>query len=108
MSLEEEDYNLGDIMNLEKNDIITLDNEKEYIVLDSIIIDGDNFLYLVEKDNVSNHKIAMINEENGRIKINELDTDSNDNKEILSKIFENLVIDEYNYLLNERDSSSEV
>ena len=108
MSLEEEDYNLGDIMNLEKNDIITLDNEKEYVVLDSIIIDGDVFIYLVEKYNVNNHKIAMINEENGRIKINELDTDSNDNKEILSKIFENLVIDEYNYLLNERDSSSEV
>ena len=108
MSLEEENYNLGDIMNLEKNDIITLDNEKEYVVLDTMIIDGDNFIYLVEKYNVNNHKIAMINEENGRIKINELDTDSNDNKEILSKIFENLVIDEYNYLLNERDSSSEV
>ena len=108
MSLEEENYNLGDIMNLEKNDIITLDNEKEYVVLDTMIIDGDNFLYLVEKYNVNNHKLALVTEENGRLKINELDTDSNDNKEILSKIFENLVIDEYNYLLNERDSSSEV
>ena len=47
-------------------------------------------------------------EENGRLKINELDTESMDNKKIISKIFEKLVVDEYNYLLNERASSDEV
>lgn len=108
MSLEEENYNLGDIMNLDINDIITLDNGKEYVVLDTMIIDGDNFIYLVEKNDVQNHKLALVTEENGRLKINELDTESMDNKKIISKIFENLVVDEYNYLLNERASSDEV
>ena len=31
MSLEEENYNLGDIMNLDINDIITLDNGKNML-----------------------------------------------------------------------------
>ena len=85
-------------MYLENNDIITLDNKKEYIVLDSVIIDNNNFVFLVEKDNMENQVIAMASMDNDRLRIDEIDLDDKENKEILLKIFEEISVDQYKKL----------
>ncbi len=80
---------------LEKEDIITYDNDKEYIVINSVIIENDNFVYLVNKDNPEEQLFAMVEKDNDRIKVNEIDLESKDNKEILTILLEELGIDIY-------------
>lgn len=38
---------------LDKGDLLTLSNGREYIVIDQIRIDGKNYVYLVTKDGIS-------------------------------------------------------
>ena len=80
---------------LEQTDIITYDNGKEYIVIDSIILDDNNFVYLVQKDDLSNHMFCLVTKENERIRVDEIDSSSKNNKEIIGRLLEEMTVDLY-------------
>lgn len=80
---------------LEQTDIITYDNGKEYIVIDSIILDDNNFVYLVQKDDLSNHMFCLVTNENERIRVDEIDSSSKNNKEIIGRLLEEMTVDLY-------------
>ena len=80
---------------LNREDIITYENNKEYVVIDSVIIDNENFVYLIQKDDPKNQLFARVTEENEKLKVDELDMSSENNKEIISKILEELTTHMY-------------
>ena len=80
---------------LEQTNIITYDNGKEYIVIDSIILDDNNFVYLVQKDDLSNHMFCLVTKENERIRVDEIDSSSKNNKEIIGRLLEEMTVDLY-------------
>lgn len=45
---------------LDKGDLLTLSNGKEYIVINQIQIDGKNYVYLVTKDGVSGVAVCSL------------------------------------------------
>lgn len=80
---------------LDREDIITCENNSEYVVADSILLDDNNFVYLVKKDNPEIQTIALVTEENERIRIDEIDTSSENNKEIIKQILAEMAVDIY-------------
>lgn len=80
---------------LDKYDIVTCNNNDEYIVCDSILLDGDNFVYLVKKENPEIHMISLVTKDNNGIKIDELDLSSKENKKIIEKLLVEFGIDMY-------------
>ena len=44
----------------EKGDLLTLSNEKEYIVINQINFDNKDYLFLVSKDGISNVAICLL------------------------------------------------
>ena len=88
---------------LDKYDVITYENSNEYIVINSVIIEDSNFVYLVNKDDPKEHLFAMVEKENNKIKVNEIDLEVKDNKELLIKLLEELGVDMYKEIL-ERSS----
>ena len=73
---------------LDKYDVITYENNNEYIVINSVIIEDSNFVYLVNKDDPKEHLFAMVEK---------------DNKKLLVKLLEELGVDMYKEIL-ERSS----
>ncbi len=47
-------------MNINIKDILTLDDDKEYIVVSKIYYDGKDYLYLVEVNNTDNLKFCCL------------------------------------------------
>lgn len=86
---------------LETHDEITLNDYKEYIVLDSVIVDDNNFVYLVDKNDPQNQKISMVSKEDSKIRVDEIDLSDTDNREIIGKILEELTVDAYKFLKKE-------
>ena len=60
-------------MKLEKQMLITLTDNKEYIVLTALESEGINYVYLVENDNLSNMKFCVEELENNQIKLTEVE-----------------------------------
>ena len=88
---------------LDKYDVITYENNNEYIVINSVIIEDSNFVYLVNKDDPKEHLFAMVEKDNNKIKVNEIDLEAKDNKKLLVKLLEELGVDMYKEIL-ERSS----
>ena len=80
---------------LNNYDIITYENSKEYVVMDSIIVENSNFVYLVNKNDQADHVLAMVEKENDKLKVNEIDLSNDDNQEIIMKLLEEFGIDMY-------------
>ena len=74
------------MMNLEKYQIITLEDNNEYMVIDSIIYDDKNFLYLTNTKNPKDQLIALSSKINDEITIEALDYEGEENKEILNEL----------------------
>jgi len=49
---------------LDKGDLITLSNDKEYVVINQIHMDGKIYLYLIAKDGISSILICELKEDN--------------------------------------------
>lgn len=45
---------------LDRGDLITLNNNKEYIVINQATFNGKNYIYLVSKDGVSSVAICLL------------------------------------------------
>lgn len=80
---------------LDNYDIITYENSQEYVVMDSIIVENSNFVYLVNKNDQTDHVLAMVEKENDKLKVNEIDLSNDDNQEIIMKLLEEFGIDMY-------------
>ena len=89
---------------LEKYDIVTCDNNEEYIVCDSILLDGDNFVYLVKENNPEIHMISLVTKDNNGIRIDELDLSSDDNKDIIEELLVEFGLDMYKEIKEVNDN----
>lgn len=91
-------------MKYNKNDIITLDNNQEYIITDVIIVDGSTYLYLINNCE-ANDEIILLKV----ITINGIETvvAVSDEKEF-DKVFTKLAINNKNTIiefLNNEDNN---
>ena len=86
---------------LNREDIITYENNKEYVVIDSLIIDDDNFVYLIQKDDPKNQLFARVVKEDDKLRIDELDTSAEENKEVIEELLKGLLADMYDDLEKE-------
>lgn len=58
---------------LDKGDLITLDDNKEYIIANITTLNGIDFIYLVTKDGLSDFKICYLDErKNELVEVNDL------------------------------------
>ncbi len=60
-------------MILKKQMLITLSDNKEYVVLDTITYNNITYIYLVEYNNKTNLKFCLEEMENNQIKLTEID-----------------------------------
>ena len=56
-------------MEINKNTVITLDNNIKYVVGAIAIVDNIKYMYLIEKENMENIKICKQVRENEKIKV---------------------------------------
>lgn len=72
---------------LNQGDLLTLENEKEYAVVDTTIIDGITYVYLINSENFEDFMFCSYDQVDGLYEVEEQD--------ILSKL-----IEVFNYQLN--------
>lgn len=48
---------------LDRGDVITLNNNKEYIVINQITFNGKNYVYLVSKDGISSVAVCLLEDD---------------------------------------------
>ena len=75
---------------LENYQLITLEDGKEYSVVDSVIYEGKNIAFLVSNDDIKEQIFVVASKENEELVIDIIDENSEDNKNLidnLSKIF---------------------
>lgn len=63
----------------EKNDVVLLEDNKEYLIVDIVTIEEDKYVYLMEIDNNMNFIVGLLNEKNQLLEV----TDEN----IIKKVF---------------------
>lgn len=51
-------------MEIEKQDILTLDDEKNYVVVSKALLENINYFYIVDIDNIENFKFVKIANDN--------------------------------------------
>ena len=47
-------------MTIEKKDILTLEDNKEYVVVSKVLYENTNYFYIVDIDNIENFKFVKI------------------------------------------------
>ena len=62
-------------MNLKMKDVITLGDNKDYIITSVATIDGFQYLYLVEIYNYSNIKFCKLTQKNNTLNLQEISDD---------------------------------
>lgn len=66
----------------EKNDVVLLEDNKEYLIVDIVTIEEDKYVYLMEIDNNMNFIVGLLNENNQLLEV----TDENVIKEVFTEI----------------------
>ncbi len=56
-------------MGIEKNQLLTLDNKKKYIVIETVFLNDEQYLYLINEADIDDVKIATVRYENNQMKI---------------------------------------
>lgn len=64
----------------EKNDLVSLNDNKEYLIIDIVVIDEKKYIYLMDINDNKNFIVGLLNEEN---QVSEL-TDQN----MIEKVFD--------------------
>ena len=82
---------------IDKFETIELSRGKKYVVVYSFVEDGENFVYLINTENEKEQEFAIVSSENDSIRIDMLDKEAEENKEIISKISANMIDDMINY-----------
>lgn len=66
----------------EKNDVVLLEDNKEYLIVDIVTIEEDKYVYLMEIDNNMNFIVGLLNEKNQLLEV----TDENIIKKVFTEI----------------------
>lgn len=74
-------------MNIEKNSIVQLTDNKLYFVLETLVYNNYNYIYVIEKDNPMNLKFYKVNTINNQFSLNIVD--DKDELNIIMKKFYN-------------------
>ena len=64
-------------MNLDINDVITLGNDEQYLIVEKVIYENKNYYYIAEVNQMhtdikDNYKIVTVNDEDGKLLIEEI------------------------------------
>ena len=78
---------------LEKYQIITLEDNKKYVVIDSVIYQEQNYAYLINQDNLRDQLVVLASKGEKGVVIDILDSENENNKELLEKLTEMFVTD---------------
>lgn len=74
--------------NLDKCQLITLEDNKQYVVIDSVVYEDNNFAYIINPTDLEDQLIVMVTkDENGMI-VNVLDEENENNKSLIDKLSE--------------------
>ena len=83
---------------LDKYQFITIENNKKYVVVGSVIYEDKNFVYIINSEDVKDQLIAMVTKDDTGINIDIIDEKSDKNAELFDKLSEmfteNLFLDE--------------
>lgn len=69
-----------------KFDSFELPSGKKYVVVYTFVDNGENFAYLINTENPKEHEFAVVTKEGEDIRVDILDKEAEDNKEIIDKI----------------------
>lgn len=78
---------------LEKYQIITLEDNKKYVVIDSVIYQEQNYAYLINQDNLRDQLVVLASKGENGVVVDILDSENENNKELLEKLTEMFVTD---------------
>ena len=78
---------------LEKYQIITLEDNKKYVVIDSVIYQEQNYAYLINQDNLRDQLVVLASKGEKDVVVDILDSENENNKELLEKLTEMFVTD---------------
>jgi len=78
---------------LEKYQIITLEDNKKYVVIDSVIYQEQNYAYLINQDNLRDQLVVLASKGEKGVVVDILDSENENNKELLEKLTEMFVTD---------------
>lgn len=78
---------------LEKYQIITLEDNKKYVVIDSVIYQEQNYAYLINQDNLRDQLVVLASKGEKGVVVDILDNENENNKELLEKLTEMFVTD---------------
>ena len=81
---------------LENYQLITLEDGKEYVVIDSIIFEGKNVAFLVSKDNIKEQVFVVASKENEELSVDIIDENNETNKELIENLSKTFVEDVIN------------
>ncbi len=76
---------------LDKYQLVTLEDNKKYVVIDSIIHEDNNFVYLINTKDIKDQLMALVSKENDIINIDSLDYQSEDNKELINTLSDKFI-----------------
>ncbi len=71
---------------LDKGQLLTLDDNKKYVVIDSIIYDDNNFVYIINLEDQKEQEMALVSKENDNIKVDTIDYQAEENKELINTL----------------------
>lgn len=83
---------------MKTGEIIKINGEKEFLIISCIKYDGDNIAFLANVDNLDEQCIAVLTEEDDKIKVEILDLNSESNKNIIPKFMNLFEKDMLNHL----------
>lgn len=78
---------------LEKYQIITLEDNKKYVVIDSVIYQEQNYAYLINQDNLRDQLVVLASKGEKGVVVDILDSENENNKELLEKLTEMFITD---------------
>lgn len=71
---------------LEKFQLIKLDDDKKYIVTNSVIYDNDNYALLINAEDIKDHILALVSKNDNDLEINPIDLKNESNKEFIFRL----------------------
>lgn len=71
---------------LEQGQLLTLEDNKKYVVIDSILYDEKNYIYMVNLEDQKEQLIALVSKKNDDIKVDNLDYQAEENKELIKDL----------------------
>lgn len=71
---------------LEQGQVLTLEDNNKYVVIDSKIYEDNNYIYVININEPKDQLIALVTKENDDISVKTLDYQCQENKELIKNL----------------------